>query len=236
MSTKPKDTTAWNPFTGCLFDCIYCKASYRDIVGRWTKCPDCKAYVPHYHPARLGRLPSDRVIFVLSNGDISFCDPAFVDQMVDVMKNDKRKDRVFLLQSKEPACFTNILERLPENTILMSTLETNRDAGYSAVSKAPLPSQRFQDFLRLACPRKALVMEPILDFDLGVILEWATKLKPEAIFIGLESKRKCRLAEPTDSEIKGLHTELQKLGFRTYDKAQKKYRDVFKQDITLDWS
>jgi hypothetical protein len=190
-------------------------------------CENCVAYEPHTHPERLGGLPPDRVIFVLSNGDISFCPPVFVDKIVDVMREDKRRDRVFLLQSKDPACFNRILQGLPQNVVLMTTLETNRDSVYSGVSRAPLPSQRFQDFLQLAWFRKALVMEPILKFDVKVVLQWAMELKPEAVFIGLESKRKCILQEPSPSEVQNLHSELQKLGFRTYDKAKVKYRDVF---------
>ena len=131
------------------------------------------------------------------------------------------------MQSKNPACFANILQRLPENVVLMTTLETNRDSVYSGVSNAPLPSKRFQDFLQLAWPRKAMVMEPILKFDLDIIKQWAMALKPEAIFIGLESKQKCTLPEPSPSEVQDLHRELRNLGFKTYDKAQFKYRDVF---------
>ena len=104
---------------------------------------------------------------------------------------------------------------------------TNRDSQYSRVSKVPLPSQRYKEFLQLAWPRKAMVMEPILRFDLNVILQWATQLKPEAIFIGIESHRKCSLEEPSPSEVQELHKELQNLGFKTYDKAKFKYRDVF---------
>ncbi|MBM4305109.1 MAG: hypothetical protein FJ123_00080 [Deltaproteobacteria bacterium] len=229
--TKPKDTKSWNPFVGCNFDCVYCKANYRHIVWlngiRWN-CTDCQTYIPHNHPERLDRMPSDRVIFVLSNGDISFCDPVFLDEIVDVMKNDKKEGRVFLLQSKNPACFANILQELPQNVVLMTTIETNRDSMYSGVSKAPLPSQRFQDFLQLAWPRKAMVMEPILKFDLDIIKQWAMQLKPEVIFIGLESHRKCKdLVEPSPSEVEELHRDLRALGFKTYDKAKSKYRDAF---------
>lgn len=229
-NTKPTDTKSWNPFVGCKFDCVYCENSYKKLLkweGGMHHCPKCVAYEPHTHPERLDRLPSDRVIFVVSNGDISFCDPGFVEQIVDVMKNNKTKDSVFLLQSKNPDCFTNILQRLPQNVVLMTTIETNRDSGYSRISKAPPPSQRFQDFSQLAWPRKAMVMEPILNFDLDIILRWATKLKPEAIFIGRESKRKCTLEEPSPPQVEELHRELQKLGFKTYDKAKFKYRDVF---------
>jgi hypothetical protein len=230
MKKKIKDTRAWNPFVGCEFDCVYCEASYKKLVrwnGRCRHCLKCQTYEPHIHPERLDRLPSDRVIFVCSNGDISFCDGAFVEKIVDVMRKDKNRDRVFLLQSKNPACFADILTALPQNVVLMTTLETNRDSQYSAISKAPPPSQRFQDFLRLVWDRKALVMEPILRFDLDVILEWTTSLNPEVIFIGLESKRKCTLEEPTALQVQELHSKLQNLGFRTYDKAVAKYRDVF---------
>ena len=231
-ATKPKDTTAWNPFVGCKFDCVYCEDSYKPLLrlnGIRHHCPRCVAYDPHTHPGRLDpkKLPSDRVILVLSNGDISFSDPGFVDRIVDVMRNDKRKDRVFLMQSKNPACFANILPRLPNNVVLMTTIETNRDSVSSGVSKAPLPSQRFQDFLRLAWPRKAMVMEPLLKFDLNIIKQWAMALKPEAIFIGLESKRKCTLVEPSPAEVQNLHKELRNLGFKTYDKKQFKYLNVF---------
>jgi hypothetical protein len=149
-----------------------------------------------------------------------------VDEIVEVMRKDRRSNRVFLLQSKNPACFTNLLGKLPNNVVLMTTIETNRDS-VRAVSKAPLPSQRFQDFLQLDWPRKALVMEPIFDFDSHVILEWANQLKPEAIFIGLESHRKCTLIEPSISKVEELHKELRNLGFKTYDKAQFKYHHVF---------
>jgi hypothetical protein len=226
MKKKIKDTRGWNPFVGCRFDCAYCKASYKKLVewnGRCLHCQQCQTYEPHYHPERLGRLSSERVIFVAENGDISFCDPAFTRKMIDVMKEDKKEDRVFILQSKNPAYFADILP-LPQNTVLMTTIETNRDY---RVSKAPLTSQRYHDFLQLDWHRKAVVMEPVLKFDLPVILDWATELQPVAIFIGFESKRKCSLEEPTTLQVQELHNELRNLGFMTYDKAECKYRDVF---------
>jgi hypothetical protein len=224
---KLKDTKSWNPFVGCEFDCSYCKANYKKLV-RWNgiclHCPECQTYVPHYHPERLSRMASDRVLWVVSNGDISFCDKEFTSKIVDVMRKDKRKERVFLMQSKNPAYFTEILPVLPRNVVLMTTIETNRNY---LVSKAPLPSQRFHDFLQLSWNRKALVMEPIQKFDLDVILQWIVDLLPEAVFIGFESKRKCALEEPTALQVQELHEELNRLGFTTYDKAVAKYRDAF---------
>lgn len=56
---------------------------------------------------------------------------------------DKRKGRVWLIQSKTPSCFQKYLSFLPENTYLLTTLETNRDEGYEKISKAPKPSERY---------------------------------------------------------------------------------------------
>ena len=38
----------------------------------------------------------------------------------------------------KPVYFERFLADLPDNVILLTTLETNRDDGYAAISKAPL--------------------------------------------------------------------------------------------------
>jgi len=63
--------------------------------------------------------------------------------------------------------------------ILVTTLETNRDAGYGEVSKAPVPSERYRQFLDLEYPRKVITAEPLLDFDAEVFADWMAKIKPE---------------------------------------------------------
>jgi hypothetical protein len=222
-----KDTKSWNPFVGCQFDCIYCKDSYKKLLiwnGRLINCTSCVSYSPHEHPERLDRMPSDKTIFVCSNGDVSFCDPDFMRRIIETMKNNNKENRTYLLQSKNPNVFKDLLEVLPENVVLMTTIESNRTF---PISKAPSTSQRCEDFLGLNWKRKALVMEPILDFDLKVILDWAKMLSPEAIFIGFESKRKCNLVEPSLQKVTDLHRELRKVGFKTFDKSEFKYRDVF---------
>jgi hypothetical protein len=223
-----KDTKSWNSFVGCKFDCVYCKDSYKKLVawnGRVRHCSKCLEYTPHTHPERLDRLPSDRVLWIASTGDISFCAPTFARQIFQSMRQDTRKNRIFLLQSKNPEYFSQFIPDFPKNTVLMTTIESN--INYPGVTKAPPVAKRFDDFLQLPWPRKALVMEPVLNFDVEVIEDWAKRLKPEAIFIGFESKRKCNLIEPSSSKVVALHKRLQGLGFKTYDKARFKYKDVF---------
>jgi hypothetical protein len=78
----------------------------------------------------------------------------------------KYPDRLFYWQTKNPACLSQYVDFFPENTVLLTTIETNRDAGYREISKAPLPTQRYEDFLNVKWPRKIITIEPILDFDI----------------------------------------------------------------------
>ena len=84
----------------------------------------------------------------------------------------------------------------------MTTLETNRDEGYSGVSKAPLPSVRYGQFLGLLYPRKALTIEPVMDFDLEPFLKWIIDLDPEYVWLGFNSRPKhVVLPEPSYEKV-----------------------------------
>jgi len=154
---KYRTTRSWNPFVGCGFNCIYCKPSFQDLIawlGRMHGCELCQQYSPHEHPERLKRIPSDRAIFVCEDGDIAFADPKVMDKIFAAMRKDKKKNRVWFVQSKDPVCLGKYLELLPENTYLLTTLETNRDEGYGKISRAPKPSVRYNDFLGLKWEKK----------------------------------------------------------------------------------
>jgi hypothetical protein len=159
-----RDTKSWNPFVGCNFDCTYCKPSFQKLIawlGRMHHCVPCQNYAPHEHPERLSRLYSDKTIFACEDGDISFADPAFMAKVFDVMRSDT-KNRNWLLQSKNPECFEQYLSQLPENTYLITTLETNRDGLCRQISKAPLPSKRQKEFVNLHWKNKFVTVEPIM--------------------------------------------------------------------------
>lgn len=198
---------SWNPFVGCLFDCIYCKPSFKRpvaIYGRENDCSGCLYYTPHYHPERLRSIPTDKVIVVCEDSDISFCSKSFLLKVLQKMRADNREGRVFLLQSKNPSCFEQYLPYLPKNTFLLTTLETNRDYPNS-ISKAPKPSERFVAFKKLewknsltGMENKIVNIEPIMDFDLDVFVDWLVQIKPLVVFIGFNSHPEyVRLPEPS---------------------------------------
>lgn len=221
-------TKTWNPFVGCNFDCVYCEPSFKRQLkrvggnpsvrhgtidphgesGEKGGCSYCSSYTPHYHPERLrtSSIPSSPIVFVYGTGDISFCEPAYVRKTFRVIKKHN-SGKQYYFQSKNPVCFRQYLGEFPDNSILLTTIETNRDVDYDIISKAPKPSRRFKDFLALEYPKKVLTIEPILDFNLDTFTGWIEKFKSqgslEYVWIGYNSKRNLiGLPEPNIEKVK----------------------------------
>ena len=212
------NTKTWNPFVGCNWGCIYCLKSFQRQLKRVAgniDCISCFKYEPHYHPERLRRIPSAPIVFVCGTGDISFCRESFVREIFEAIDNHRpRKKKTYYFQSKDPKCFNKYLDWFNTNqdrVILLTTLETNRDKGYEKISKAPLPSKRFKDFLELDYPHKVVTIEPVLDFDYADFLLWFVALDQqkclEYVWFGFDSK-KCELPEPTILKAQGFVNQL----------------------------
>lgn len=215
-------TKTWNPFKGCRYDCSYCGPSYQQQAKRQMhNCTECYEFRPHQHPERLSKIPNAEIVFVGGNGDISFCDPAFVRQIIAaiVKKNLKRPNQVYYFQTKRPEYLAQFIGEFPPNVILVTTLETNRDDGYGAVSKAPPPSKRYAQFKQLDWPRKVITVEPAMDFDVDEFAEWLISLKPEYVWLGFNSRpRSVSLPEPSKEKMLALAERLKKAGIEVRGK------------------
>jgi len=201
----------WNVFVGCRFDCIYCERSFKLQMKRQkNNCSICYNYEPHFHPERLNRsLPrtsGDQFIWACSSGDIAFAKPEWIQKILGVIK--RYPDRTFLLQTKNPIVFKQY-EPFPPNIVLDTTIETIRDDIYTfyKISKAPLPSKRFEDFLAVTHPRKFVTIEPVLEFDLDKMVDWIKQIKPERVYLGYDSKN-CELPEPERQKVLELERQL----------------------------
>ena len=199
----------WNPFKGCLFDCSYCKPSFQAQAKRQkNRCVNCYNFEPHTHPDRLDKIPNANIIFVCGNGDISFCDKNFSEDIINSIKK-KGKNKTFFMQSKKPAYFKPFLNMLPDNVKLLTTLETNKDSGYEKVSKAPVPSIRYEQFLDLDYEHKILTVEPIMDFDFEEFYDMIVYLNPELVWLGVNSRnRQVKLPEPSKEKFYELYHSL----------------------------
>lgn len=204
----------WNPFAGCKHNCTYCKSSFQAQIKRYAKkhCQECYEFKPHSHPERLDQsLPRTKFmqfIFTCSNGDIAFCPTPYLKQITNRIRNESNK--TFLIQSKNPKTFNRIV--FPPNVILGTTIETNRDDLYKGIAKAPSPSQRYADFKAVKHPLKMVTIEPVIDFDMDVMLRWVKDINPCMVWLGYDSKNN-HLPEPALEKVKQLHWELSKAGF-----------------------
>jgi hypothetical protein len=218
------EAKTWNPFKGCEFDCTYCRPSFQ-ALAKWQKqCPDCVAYRPHEHPERLIKIPNAPIIFVCGNGDLSFCRAEFTSAILERLSWHRlgREDRItYYLQSKRPEYFAPFIEReevVPE-VVFVTTLETNRDEGYEAISRAPPPIERLQQFAALPWPHKVVTAEPVMDFDLGPMFEMIASIRPDHIWIGYNSRpRAVQLPEPPPEKVMALMERLTNTGIEVRGK------------------
>jgi len=206
-----KDAKTWNPFRGCTFDCSYCDFTFKLQAKRRKPnpetgkgCQECYDYTPHVHEDRIHGLPSTPIIFVCGNGDFSQCPADFAKKIVERVQLHAKQNtgKTYFFQSKAPKVFEKYLGMFGPEVILLTTLETNRDAGYDKVSKAPKPSKRYADFAALNWPRKIVTIEPVMDFDLDEFHEMIVELGPEAVYLGFNSKPKnVQLPEPSEEKM-----------------------------------
>lgn len=203
-----------NPFVGCKFDCSYCKSSFqRQAKRQKQRCLKCYKYTPHTHPNRLNdyipKTKENEFIFTCASGDISFCPTPFLNKIIK--RIEKEKNRTFLIQSKNPKTFQRV--HFPQNTILGTTIETNRDKLYDGISKAPKPSKRYKDFLKIKHPFKMITIEPVVDFDLDVMVKWVKDIKPCMVWLGYDSKKN-NLPEPSYEKFMSLKKTMEQAGIK----------------------
>ena len=210
------DVKTWNPFKGCFFDCVYCIPSFQKQAKRQKhNCMDCYNYVPHYHHERIKKIPDADIVFVCGNGDISFCREDYVKDIIQAIKDHNRRkpSKTYYFQSKRPECFESFLNLFRENVIILTTLETNRDDGYENISKAPKPSGRYKQFLKLNYPRKVITIEPVADFDLDIFSGWIKEINPEYVWLGYNSRPKqVNMPEPNEEKVLNLISDLKSHG------------------------
>ena len=134
-----------------------------------------------------------------------WCKDSVFGQITAVLSHCDNYNNRYLFQSKNPERFHNNF-CFPANTILGTTIETNR--AY-VVSRAPGTMQRMEAMWRLGYP-KMVSIEPIIDFDLDVMVEWIKLIKPEFVSVGADSKG-YKLPEPEPQKVQFLIMALREM-------------------------
>ncbi len=137
------------------------------------------------------KIPRGSSIFVSDMGDMwgKWVPHEWIERVLKVLRF--RPDCSFLFLTKNPARYKEYLGMFTENMMLGATIETNRSY---KITSAPAPKDRFEAMKDLIWRHKAIVIEPILDFDTEFI-SWIEEIGPETIYIGYDNYG-CKLPEP----------------------------------------
>lgn len=195
-------THTWNTVKGaCYHDCSYC------YMKRWGK----------QKPVRFDEkelktdLGSGNFIFVGSSCDL-FAQDIPEEWISKTLKHCEKHDSKYLFQTKNPDRFWDYIDAcvVTDKSVLCTTIESNR--WYSDIMRnSPQPQMRFYalDNIKDVVPLY-LTIEPILDFNLGVMVEWVKQIGFKQVNIGADSGNN-NLPEPEWGKVQELITELEKV-------------------------
>jgi len=204
----PWVTHTWNPVKGkCLHDCKYC-------------------YMKRFplNPVRLDEkeldtnLGSGNTIFVGSSCDM-WNKNIPKEWLIKILGHcENYLDNSYLFQSKNPFRFNEVLPsdlsvNWSKRVILGTTIETNRDLTYGweyHISNAPKPVERLDALRCIGAYHKMVSIEPIMDFDLRIMINWIKELNPDFVSIGADSKGH-NLSEPSKVKTLDLIIALKRL-------------------------
>ena len=180
----------WNPIKGkCPFDCSYCymKRFPQSAIRFDKKCMK-------------NNLGQGNFIFLGSSVDM-FTDSTSKDDIRSIINKCVGFNNRYLFQSKNPVKFHGFA--FPDNTILATTIETNRQDIISKYSRAPDINSRIFGMQGLGDKEKMLTIEPVMKFDLDAMVEIVKHVEPMQVNIGADSGRN-NLPEPGCNEISDL--------------------------------
>ena len=184
---------------GCPWGCSYCYVkdfTYPSLIKRYSGNP---YLIEATFNKSLGK---NKRYFINNCSD--FCAIPMRWKKLILKRLWEFPTNTYLIQSKNPKGFRNL--KFPPKTILGTTIETNRDYG---ISNAPVPFERMVEMHTLAYGQGMCNIEPIMDFDLNILVDWMEQMMPKYVSIGADSGDN-KLPEPNPEKVKALIDELKK--------------------------
>jgi hypothetical protein len=187
----------------CPHQCSYC---YVNDLRRYPQLAEKYSGEPRLVQSDMRlNLGSGKVIFVVSTHDLfaAAIQKRVIWQVLELLM--EYPDNLYLFQTKNPSRYKDFdFDNL--DAILGTTIESNRCYG-PEISLAPDPLDRAIAMTQIV-GRKMVAVEPILDFDLTVLVEWLEYIKPDFVSIGADSKGH-DLPEPHGDKVNALIEALQ---------------------------
>lgn len=200
---RPMQT--WNPFSGCLFQCAYCWARPLALGRLKNRGKYANGFDPTFHPETLTkRFKPGSFVFISSMGDISFAKTSDVARILELVRGFPQTS--FLFCTKDPGGYLQWEDMgFPDNLYLGATIESNRV--YDSISKAPAPMKRYLALGAVKHPRKFVAIEPVMDFNLLILVKWLKGIAPEIVEVGADNHGHS-LPEPAPEKLGRLLEEL----------------------------
>ena len=191
----------WNTIKGeCFHDCSYC------YMKRWGKLK----------PVRFDEkeLKTDlgigNFIFVGSSCDM-FAENIPDEWIKKTLKHMGMFDSKYLLQTKNPTRVLDFIDAcvITDKCVICTTIESNKDL-FEIKRKSPDVFTRAMAMNELSQIIDTYVtIEPIMDFDMDIMVQLIRDCNAKQINIGADSGRN-NLPEPTKEKVLQLVSELQK--------------------------
>ncbi len=178
----------WNAIKGkCPHKCEYC---YMLVYPQKEL---------HFASSELKtNLGKGNFIFVGSSCDM-FAENIPEEWILKTLEYCKRFDNKYLFQSKNPKRIFDLRENLPNNCVIGTTIESNRQ--YKSMGETPSPISRAIYMSELHRYYETMItIEPIHDFDVIELTNLIRIAKPSWINIGADSKNHS-LSEPNKDKI-----------------------------------
>lgn len=195
-------THTFNTVKGkCPHDCAYC------YMKKWGEQTDL-----HFDEKELKTdLGEGNFIFVGSSCDL-FAAEISLKWIADTLEHCCKFNNRYLFQSKNPERIISNRHRLPSRVILGTTIETNRV--FKEMCNAPPPSKRafaMNRAVTLFDYNTMVTIEPIMSFDLDILVDLIKSCGPDFVNIGANTNYKVKLTEPSQSEVIALIEELRNI-------------------------
>lgn len=188
-------THTWNPIKGtCPHNCSYCYMK-RFPQGKLRLDEKCLK----------DNLGKGNYIFVGSSTDM-FAENIPSAWIIDSLRYCESFDNKYLFQSKNPERMYRLLEHFPKNVIFGTTIESNTTY---YLQNCPPPEIRAWWIQKLNEVNVMVSIEPIMDFNLKIMVKWLEGISPKFISIGADSKNH-NLPEPSWEKVQMLIKELKK--------------------------
>jgi DNA repair photolyase len=194
-------THTWNTIKGeCYHDCSYC------YMKRWGKLKPVR-----FDEKELKTdLGTGNFIFVGSSCDM-FAENIPDEWIKKTLKHMEKFDSKYLLQTKNPTRVLDFIDAcvITDKCVICTTIESNRDL-LEIKRNSPDVFKRAMAMNELSQIIDTYVtIEPIMDFDMDIMVQLIKECNPKQVNIGADSGRN-NLPEPSKEKVLQLVSELQK--------------------------